>query len=400
MQLNGEFTLREAKVDDIANIINLYYSAYEGLYPDKRFTQYPLLLKTIKSEDSYVFVATKNDGLVSSILFQYDETNLLSKAGAAVVCPESRGQNLTQLLLKYGIQFLNENTNGIEVLYITTRTVHRAAQVLTEKLGFKKLGIFPNVHKTTEYETHALAAYFSEKAFENRYTDFEQHPRVKPFYDIVKKECNLKSIPYAKDWNEKSYDGKVPKLEIIEAPEFVNYRKKTLTENSEIDLGFFPFHKPTHLITSPDQKIEVFAYISDVDKYCVITGVKIDREVSFNSLFLKISNLLRDRGVRYIEMIIRANRLNIVDKIINSKFIPCGYFPAFQLSEGKRYDYVVFSRSFEVFDFNNIELTGVNQTFLQEYVKMWEEISIGSKFIKAGLAAQMDDDSSDESSDE
>jgi len=388
MEQVDNFILREARPDDIANIINLYYSAYEGAYPDKRFTQYPLLQKTIESSNCYIFVATKDEQLVSSILFQYDDINLLSKAGAAVVSPECRGNNLTQSLIKFGIEFLNKNTQGIEVLYITTRTVNRAAQVLTQKLGFKKLGIFPNVHKTTEYETHALAAYYSENAFEKRYVDFNQHPRVKPFFDIVKKECELPEQKFAESWNQKNYEGKVPKLEVIEAPEFVKYRISKLKEENEIDLGFFPFHEPSHLITSPDQNIEVFAYISDVDKYCVITGVKIDREVSFNDLFLKISNILRDRGVRYIEMIIRANRLNIIEKIMNSKFIPCGYFPAFQLDEGKRFDYVVFSRSFEIFDFNNLELTGVNQNFLQEYVKMWEEISIGSKFIKAGLAAQ------------
>ncbi len=153
-----------------------------------------------------------------------------------------------------------------------------------------------------------------------------------------------------------------------------------LFEKKEIDLAFFPFHTPNLLITGPRQNIEVFAYVNEVDKHCVITGCKIDREVSFTDLFLAVNSILRDRGIRYIEIILRANRLNIIDKILKAKFLPCGYVPAFQLEGGKRYDYVVFSRSFEVLDFNNLELTGSSAQYLKNYITSWEKTFLGNHF--------------------
>lgn len=377
-----KIAFRQAVLGDLAKILELYSSAYAGTYPDPTFTDVEKLRACILDKDRYIFVAESEELVVGSILFLHDNVNLLAKSGAAVVLPEFRGHHITRDLIKFGCKHIEDSTNGYELLYVTARTVHKAAQVLTDKLGFKQLGIFPNVHKTSEYETHALGGLYSNTAFNKRYTDFEQHPVIAPLYKIVQKNCSLPSMKTAQDWKVKHYDGEVPLLEVIEAKAFIANRMKHLKENNEIDLGFFPFHAPTHLLTSADQNVEVFAYVNDLDKYCVILGCKMDREVSFTDLFLSISNILRDRGVRYIEVIIRANRLNIIDKLLKSKFIPCGYVPAFQYEHNKRYDYVVFSRSFEILDFNNLALTGQNELFLRRYVELWEQIFLGKKYVK------------------
>ena len=72
--------------------------------------------------------------------------------------------------------------------------------------------------------------------------------------------------------------------------------------------------------------------------------------------------------------------MNILNKVLKAKFIPCGYLPAFQLEGEKRYDYVVFSRSFEILDFNNLELTGENQKYLRNYIGLWEQKFLGGYF--------------------
>ena len=184
-------------------------------------------------------------------------------------------------------------------------------------------------------------------------------------------------------WKKKDFYGPVPDLEIIEAKNFIKLRAERLNEKKEIELAFFPFHTPNLILTSADQTIEVFAFVNEVDKHCVITGCKIGREVSFTELFLKVGNILRNRGIRYIEIILRANRLNIIDKIIKAKYLPCAYVPAFQRQDdGRRYDYVVFSRSFEILDFNNLHLTGASEKYLKNYIKFWEETFLGNFFKK------------------
>lgn len=372
--------LRKANISDLSDIMQLYMFAYEGTYPDPTFNSVVMLSSALQGTSKYIYVAKNNEAVVGCILFNYEADNLLAKAGAAVVAPQYRGHNITKQLLEYGTADLKENEGGIDVLYITTRTIHKAAQVLTQKMGFKQLGIFPNVHKTDEYETHALAAMYFNKSTERRYIDYKQHPKVLPLFNIVRENIDLPIMEEAEIWQQKNYIGEVPKLEVIDATEFIRVRINKLSEKNEIDLAFFPFHTPNLLITSPNQNIEVFAYVNEIDKHCVITGCKIDREVSFTDLFLRVSNILRDRGIRYIEVILRANRLNIIDKVIKAKFLPCGYVPAFQLEAGLRYDYIVFSRSYEILDFANLQLTGANAKYLANYVGLWEKTFLGDFF--------------------
>jgi N-acetylglutamate synthase-like GNAT family acetyltransferase len=367
-----------AETKDTAEIIGLYNSSYEGFYPDPIFANYQLLKNEILRKNKKLYVVRNETDVVGCIGILYDPENRIARAGSIVVLPECQGQNLSRKMIEFGIFDLRQNTKGISLLYLTSRTVHKSMQFIANKMGFKQLGIFPNAHKIHNYETHILSAlYFNESENQKpRFINFKQHPMIKPLFDIVRDECGLPDILKSTDFDIKDFNSKMPILEFIHASGFVKASYQEAKNSSEIDLGFFPFHEPTAMITSPEGSIQVYVCINQIDKHCVITGVKIDKKVSFTDLFLKVSNMLRDQGVRYIEMIARANRLNIIDKIINAKYIPCGYVPGFQLDGDYRYDYAVFSRSFEILELNDIELTGVSQLYLNEYVKSWSKISL------------------------
>jgi cyclopropane fatty-acyl-phospholipid synthase-like methyltransferase len=104
--------------------------------------------------------------------------------------------------------------------------------------------------------------------------------------------------------------------------------------------------------------------------------------LNFAELFLSANRLLRNAGARYIEVIIRADRPKILESIMKAKFIPCGFFPAFQLVNNQRYDFLVLSRSFEVFDFQNVKLKGLNQVYLEEYFKAWKTMALNPKLLE------------------
>ena len=92
-------------------------------------------------------------------------------------------------------------------------------------------------------------------------------------------------------------------------------------------------------------------------------------------------DILRDHGIRYIEMLVRADKPKILESILGAKFIPCAFLPAYLYDEGKRFDYLILSRTFEIFDFQNIKLRGVNQKYLEEYFKTWKSIALNPKMI-------------------
>ena len=371
-----------ASEGDIFQISQLYYDVYQGTYPDPLMKDFNLIRTFITSDAGFWFISKNESGeVVGSVLASYDQENLIAKAFGAVVRNECRGHGIMEELLSYGINFLREKTKGVDVIYSTTRTVNEAAQTLTEKLGFKKIGIFPNAHRTNDYETHCLAAIISPRALEKRHSNYKIHHEMASLYSVVDNEVGLgqlESIVPDKPTKTLISPGDI---EVINSPKFVSYRYNVLKEEKKLEFEFFPFHQPNLLIISPDQSIELFCHLSSVDGYCVIVGGKMPGNLDFSELFLKANRLLRDVGARYIEVIVRADRPKILDSIIKAKFIPCGFFPAFQSVGEKRYDFVVFSRSFEIFDFQNVKLKGMNQVYLEEYFKAWKKMSLNPKLL-------------------
>jgi predicted GNAT family acetyltransferase len=385
----NDVLLRRATEEDIFKISELYFEVYNGTYPDPIITNLKLMKNFISNMDNYWMVGEKDNQLVASLIYEYDPQHKIAKAFGAVVSTKVRKAGIAEALMWFALELINEDTkNGLELTYATTRTVHPVAQLLTNKLDFKKLGIFPNVHRTTDYETHCLASRFSDKAIANRFKDFKLHPKIMPLFKLAQQELELP------DLEEAQLKESLPfellhnfKLEVINAPSFVLERFQKVKLEGKLDNSFFPFHTPNVLITSPDQSTEAFLFINEVDRHCVIIGINADPTFQHNhlSLLKQIVDLLRSMNVRYIETIVRADKMNEIENVLKAKFIPCAYFPAFQLTASDkgevRHDFVVFSRSFEIFDFSNIQLEGIYKEFLILYFEMWKEISLNPKLI-------------------
>ena len=370
-----------ATEEDIFQISQLYFDVYQGAYPEPLMKDFNLIRNFIRSEMGFWFITKKQNQIVGSVLFVYDKENRIAKAFGAVVRVECRGQGMMEELLSFGINYLKEYTAGVDIFYSTTRTVNEAAQTLTEKLGFKKLGIFPNAHRTNDYETHCLAAIISPEALSIRHTDYKIHHDLESLYSVVQKELGIgpiESIVPDKPSKELIPAGD---LEVVRSEKFVSYRYDLLKSEKLLKFEFFPFHRPNLMILSPDQSVEVFCYFSEADGYCVIVGGKMPNDQDYGQLFLETNKLLRGAGARYIEVIVRSDRPKILESIIRAKFIPCAFFPAFQLIDDKRYDFAVFSRSFEIFDFQNVRLKGMNQVYLEEYFKAWKRMSLNPKLL-------------------
>lgn len=372
-----------ASEQDIFQISQLYFDVYQGTYPDPLMKDFGLIRQFIQSDAGFWFITKdENNEVVASVLAAYDKDNLIAKAFGAVVRNEFRGQGIMEDLLSYGINFLREKTAGVDIIYSTTRTVNEAAQTLTEKLGFKKIGIFPNAHRTSEYETHCLAAIIYESALEKRHTNYKLHHEMESLYSVVQNEVGLSTLEVIEPEKPSKVLISPQELEVVKSPKFVAYRYNFLKQEKKLEFEFFPFHQPNLVIISPDQSIELFCHLSSVDGYCVIVGGKMPGNLNFGELFLLSNRLLRDAGARYIEVIVRADRPKILESILRAKFIPCGFFPAFQLVGEKRYDFLVFSRSFEIFDFQNVKLKGMNQVYLEEYFKAWKRMSLNPKLLQ------------------
>jgi RimJ/RimL family protein N-acetyltransferase len=383
-----DLQFRLASTSDIFRLIELYHVVYQGTYPEPLMNQSLTMKKFIETTGSYWFIAesksevNKTD-IVASVVIQYDPENRLAKAFGAAVLEEFRRAGLMESLLKHAIEYMQNHTLGADVVYATTRTVHEGAQALTERLGFKKLGIFPNSHKSSEYETHCLAAVYHQKAIENRFQDYSLHEKLRGLVQIVTEEVpEMAKMKFITPELPSKILIEPPQLEIVTSEHFVKYRYEKLKKEKELQFAFFPFHEPNILVLSPDQTVEIFCYHSPNDAYSVIIGGKVDPAINYSSLFNTIANLLRDQHASYVEILVRADKPKIIESILKAKFIPSAFFPAFQLHKGQRYDYVVMNKTFEIFDFQNIRLKGLNLRYLEEYFDHWKLSALNPKMIQ------------------
>lgn len=381
--MSDNIRFRRAQAHDVFQILELYLSIYAGNYTNQMMTQPALLRDSLLDPNIFWMVAeTQGEGarVVGSVVYQIDRKNALAKVFGAVVEPGFRGQHLTETMMKAGYDLLRQVIPPIEVVYATTRTVSAAPQKLTSNLGYHKLGIFPNVHKTHGYETHCLTALFAEDAIQKRYTDFLIHPKVAPIYEIARRECGLPALAIDERYlTSPQYGGKEAlEIEKIEAPLFVKrrFQEDRAEAPTEEHHWFYPFLEPNLLLTSADQKTEVFCAYESGDCHCVIIGIRDLAGAGFYNILSKASEMMHESGARYLEFIMRADEVAKVDMAIQAGFIPCAYFPAMHLSGGTRHDFVVFSRSYEVLNFRKLQLEGVNQEYLAQYIRSWQELSL------------------------
>ena len=130
--------IRRARLEDGPKIIELYYQVYQGTYPDKSMTDNMSFRQTIEDPQVYWFVTEVDEQIVGSLILRYDQDHLLAKAHGAAVHPAHQGKKIQTHILREGLDWLQKNTAGVDVVYATTRSVHQAAQNLVEHFGFKR----------------------------------------------------------------------------------------------------------------------------------------------------------------------------------------------------------------------------------------------------------------------
>lgn len=108
----------------------------------------------------------------------------------------------------------------------------------------------------------------------------------------------------------------------------------------------------------------------------MLIGIRDINNAGYASILNIASHLLHDLGARYLEFIMRADEIQSIDAAIKASFIPSAYFPAMHCEKKLRYDFVTFSRSFEILNFRNLSLEGVNRKYVLQYFNIWKELSL------------------------
>ncbi len=363
-------SIRQALPSDIHNIRHLYLDVYEGNYPLTIITDVKKTGAALNDPKVLWLVAEAEDKIVGSIIFRKDSSQLIGHTFGAVVDPAFRGNNLTMKMMELGLdKYVGKE---VDLIYATTRTLLPMPQILTERLGFVKLGVFPNVRRVKQSETHCLAAKYSLRCLEKRRTKPVLHRDLMGLYRLVQNQMGLEDADY-EDVKLQQMDEEPLNFEVINAPNFIYNRYRELEGRKELATTFYPFEIPNLLLCSKDLKNEVYIYHSKRDLHCAVIAEKLEKGVGYSRLLSSIAASLEEIGIRYIEILVNAYEPRLQAEVLLAGFLPSAYIPAMTLVNGKRLDYLVFTRTFEMLDFYKISLRGLYVDFLKEFLILWKK---------------------------
>ncbi len=370
-----DIVIRLARIPDMRRIQMLYVEVYGGNYSVPIVTDKERMRRAIENDDYCWIVAECEGRVVGSLVYALDLAHRTSKAFGAVVSQEFRKLDLAYTMMKLVLDDITRVKNLVDLVYATTRTTNYAPQKLTENLGFIKLGIFPNTHKVQDNETHCLTSYLTEHALAKRRARPRLIPEAEPFYEIVRRQINLDKADVKNVTGEYSdHKQRIPLLnfEVITAVNFIKNRWRKTKKNSFFEHIVMPFHEPNLILITPDQGTEVYLTYNQKDKYSVVVG-GVTNESSFAVVLESIAHTVRELDMAYIEIIIDAYSPAIQRDALDARFIPSAYFPCIKKVGNKRYDCIIFSRTFDVLDFRNVKIISLYKNFLREYLKLWRE---------------------------
>lgn len=382
MEIGNNEIIEKANVNDVDEIINLYRLVYGRKYPISYGTDPELLSLAITDQETHLVLVSREKNLnviTGALITEIDKDNKIGKLVGLVVLPQFQKNKIGNHLVQYAGEYFLEKNNDINSLYATTRTVSIGPQKVFIKNNYLPLGIFPNAHRLTQYETVTLFAKFRAGLLEKRIAREEVSASLYPMYSILKNIVPQLSVPKAiqnpKPATEVTTPTEAWDFEIIRAPNYV-YRK-FLERFPDPKDRFFPFHQPNMLIADKKGRMEIFAYFSKRDGYCTLiktTKPISDLAGSLTSLYMQLDDI----GVSYLEVLINVKLTEFIEPLLAGQFVPSALYPAMRENNGVLEDYIVLSRTMEPLNFRGMAVISQFKPFVDQYVDMWKQVNLDS----------------------
>lgn len=374
------FMLRSALEGDMTDLKDLYFRVYEGKYTLPEICN-PDKMKWAIHDPNYLWlIARKGEKLIGSVIFLIDKRHRLSKCFAGAVLPESRGYKIMKRLMERGIRYIFNEKNYCDLIYGIVRTfVTLSFHGDLKELGFIDTGIFPNVRKVSEYETHSLKLLFRESTLNQRLQPPNIIPQATELFNIVKERLGLEPAIIA-DYRYRTPEN-LEKLEyIVEKSDEIEWEYYEKRDSGQLILSFYPFHYPGIKLRTPDNGTQIFIHFEERDGHADLMGIQTETPEKLTEILSSLAPACENIGIKYLEMLVNAYQPDLQKKIYEADFLPCAYMPGFITgTDGRRLDFMMVSRTFVPLNFKGIKLTDDNRPLVRAYyrvmtTKLWEDL--------------------------
>lgn len=379
--------MRRARLEDRPALRRLYLAQYGDRYALPEVVDDQRSAEVLTGENWVWLLAETQGRIVASLIFGWDPVHRLGKSFAGVVDPERRGHKTMQRMLREGLDRLLMHGETFELVYAVVRTfVPPSFHRDLADLGFHDVGVFPNVRKVLQYETHGLKVVLGPMALERRRTRPHLIPELAGFYQITRERFGLEEPRLDREAVaavRRGVDLRVELRPVAEAGrDGVTKSRLEMLRRSSRDLkfGFFPLHQPNQILCDPTGQVRVFLSHTPTDGHSSILGID-PGPYDPVSVLMSVSDYCAERGGVYLELLVSAFQPELQAAAYLAGFLPCAYFLAAARDHysGRREDIVVTSKTFVPLHFAGLRLTETSKPYLLEFFqvytgRLWEEL--------------------------
>lgn len=374
--------IRSAEPSDAEAVRRLYFNTYGDNYTIPEIADPQRTALALQNRSGCLWIVGEYENqIIGSVIFTVDPYHRLGKAFGGVIDSAYRGHKLIYAMMKRGHELLLSDSSPCDLIYAVVRTFvsvkfHRNLK----ELGYIDLGIFPNVRKLKEYETHTFKICPGPNAFKNRRPVPRIYDQIQTLYRLVNTKLELGSVLMKPIELPENTLPLIPLAEDTEhtLPKDIEAERERLRGQNKLRFGFCPLLEPNLMLVSPGREVKAFINCHPTDGHASLLGLETgghDMVCLLESLAQACENL----QLKYLEVLASAYDPMIQAQLWQAHFIPSAWFPAARLDNGQRLDYIIASRSFVPLHFQGLQLTEDSKPYLLEFFKLytsriWEEL--------------------------
>lgn len=357
-----EIAIRAAEEHDAEAIRDVFIACYGGDYPYPEFYDVQELKKLIYSDETLMFVAEVDGGVVgtAAVFLEIGAfSDLVGEFGRLAVLPEARHHGVGSRLMHRRLEAVHDR---LHVGLSETRAEQPYSIAIGLEHDFVPLGFLPNKFLFAKRESLALMVRYFGDGLKLRRNHPRIIPEVYPLADLALKSCGLPSdaivddqtraYPHNLDFESKelTLDGYATLLRI----ERGRVRNREVFGPVRLHYGFFRIQsrRSTYLLaTAGDNVSGAIGFTTDLHEKTVRVFELIS--VKPDVVRFLIGGLVRrcrdDWGIGYIEIDVSAYAPAMQRTLLELNFVPVAYLPAITFHRVERLDLVKMVRLLEPF---------------------------------------------------
>lgn len=358
---DGGFLIREAREEDVLEILDIVNTIYGKGYPVTGFFDPQWLKRAIFSDDNLMLVAVDEDdgrvlGTASLVLDVGAHSDLVGEMGRLAVRKEARERGIGNALMERRVEYIRKR---LHVGVVENRCAHPFSQRISEKHGFAAVGFLPQKHLFAERESIALFAQHFGNALALRKNNPRIVPEAHPLASMALSNCGLPmdaildedSAAYPRDREFEIEELTAEGLPTLMRIERGRVRNREIFGPMRLHYGFFMLEarRANYLIarrpsagSGPAPIGGAIGFIRDDDEKVVKVFELIAQ--TDHAVPILISELLRrcrhEWGIQYVDVDVSAHAPRMQRTLIEHGLVPAAYVPAMVFHEVERLDVI------------------------------------------------------------